>query len=192
MNQHKLQISSLSSGYDKKIIVNDVSLIIPSGEITVIVGANACGKSTLLKTIARLIKPKSGDITLDNKSINKYDSKEFAKVVGILPQSPIVPEGISVSDLVGRGRYPHQSLLGGLNNEDYNAINEAMEVMGIKDIENRNIDELSGGQRQRVWIAMALAQKTDILFLDEPTTYLDITYQIEILDLLYELNKKYG
>lgn len=124
--------------------------------------------------------------------LEKFLQRKLARIVGLLPQSPIVPEGISVADLVGRGRFPHQSLLSGWTKKDYEAVAEAMEIMNITDLANRNIDELSGGQRQRVWIAMALAQQTDILFLDEPTTFLDITYQVEILDLLTDLNRKYG
>ncbi|PAE18869.1 cobalamin/Fe(3+)-siderophore ABC transporter ATP-binding protein [Bacillus sp. 7504-2] len=189
---HLFQAEQIVAGYENKTVIHEVSLAIPSNKISVIIGANACGKSTLLKTLARLIKPASGKITLDGRPIGKIPSKELARIVGLLPQSPIVPEGISVADLVGRGRFPHQSLLSGWTKKDYEAVAEAMEIMNITDLANRNIDELSGGQRQRVWIAMALAQQTDILFLDEPTTFLDITYQVEILDLLTDLNRKYG
>ncbi|GIN63254.1 iron-dicitrate ABC transporter ATP-binding protein [Robertmurraya siralis] len=189
---HLFQAEQIVAGYENKTVIHEVSLAIPSNKISVIIGANACGKSTLLKTLARLIKPSSGKITLDGRPIGKIPSKELARIVGLLPQSPIVPEGISVADLVGRGRFPHQSLLSGWTKKDYEAVAEAMEIMNITDLANRNIDELSGGQRQRVWIAMALAQQTDILFLDEPTTFLDITYQVEILDLLTDLNRKYG
>lgn len=192
MNSHLLEAEKLVAGYDTKVILDGISLQIPSNKISVIIGANACGKSTLLKTLARLIKPLSGEVLLDGQPIRKMPSKELARVLGLLPQSPIVPEGITVADLVGRGRFPHQSMFGTWRKEDYEAVAEAMEIMNITELANRNIDELSGGQRQRVWIAMALAQQTDILFLDEPTTYLDITYQIEILDLLTELNRKYG
>ncbi|TNJ65954.1 ABC transporter ATP-binding protein [Paenibacillus hemerocallicola] len=189
---HIYQADQIVAGYDNKTVILGVSLVIPSNQISVIIGANACGKSTLLKTLARLIKPASGQITLDGKPIANIPSKQLARVVGLLPQSPIVPEGISVADLVGRGRFPHQSLFGGWTKKDYEAVAEAMRIMDITELANRNIDELSGGQRQRVWIAMALAQQTDILFLDEPTTFLDITYQVEILDLLTELNRKHG
>lgn len=189
---HIFQAEDIVAGYDNKTVIQGVSLVIPSNKISVIIGANACGKSTLLKTLARLIKPTSGNITLDGKSIGKIPPKQLARVLGLLPQSPIVPEGISVADLVGRGRFPHQSLLSGWTKKDYEAVAEAMRIMDITELANRNIDELSGGQRQRVWIAMALAQQTDILFLDEPTTFLDITYQIEILDLLTDLNRKHG
>lgn len=193
MNTSKsLQANNIFAGYDKKIINDDISILIPKNKISVIIGANACGKSTLLKTMARLIQPSSGNITLDGKKISEIPSKELARSLGLLPQSPIVPEGITVADLVSRGRFPYQSFLKGLGKKDYEAVEEALEIMGITDIANRCVDELSGGQRQRVWIAMALAQETDILLLDEPTTYLDITYQIEILDLLTDLNRKKG
>lgn len=189
---HTFQAEQLVAGYDNKTIIQGVSLTIPSNKISVIIGSNGCGKSTLLKTLARLIKPMSGNVTLDGKSISKIPPKQLARVVGLLPQSPIVPEGISVADLVGRGRFPHQSLLSTWSKKDYEAVAEAMTLMNITEFANRSIDELSGGQQQRVWIAMALAQQTDILFLDEPTTFLDITYQVEILDLLTDLNRKHG
>lgn len=189
---HIFQAEQIVAGYENKTVIQGISLVIPSNKISVIIGANACGKSTLLKTLARLIKPTSGKITLDGKPIGKMSPKQLARVLGLLPQSPIVPEGISVADLVGRGRFPHQSLLSGWTKKDYEAVAEAMEIMDITALANLNLDELSGGQRQRVWIAMALAQQTDILFLDEPTTFLDITYQVEILDLLTDLNQKRG
>lgn len=180
------------AGYDKRTILNHVDVQIPSNKITVIIGANACGKSTLLKTLARLIKPTGGQVLLDGKQIMQMPPKQLAKQLGLLPQSPVVPEGITVSDLVSRGRFPHQGFLKGLQKQDYDAVEEALEIMGITQLANRCVDELSGGQRQRVWIAMALAQQTDILLLDEPTTFLDITYQVEILDLLTDLNRKRG
>lgn len=193
MNQaHTFQVEHLVAGYENKTVIQDVSLVLPSSKISVIIGSNGCGKSTLLKTMARLIKPSSGSITIDGKLLAKIASKPLARIVGMLPQSPIVPEGITVADLVGRGRFPHQSLFGGWSKKDYEAVAEAMEIMKITEFANHHIDELSGGQRQRVWIAMALAQQTDILFLDEPTTFLDITYQVEILDLLTDLNRKHG
>lgn len=189
---HILQADRTVAGYDHKTVIQEVSLVIPSNKISVIIGANACGKSTLLKTLSRLIKPEAGHITLDGKPLGKIAPKPLARVLGLLPQSPIVPEGITVADLVGRGRFPHQSWFSGWTKKDYEAVAEAMEIMNITELANRHIDELSGGQRQRVWIAMALAQQTDILFLDEPTTFLDITYQVEILDLLTDLNRKRG
>jgi iron complex transport system ATP-binding protein len=189
---HRFAAENLVSGYDKKTVVKGVCLAVPDKKISAIVGANACGKSTLLKTMARLIKPISGNVTLDGRPVSKIPPKRFAASVGLLPQSPIVPEGISVANLVGRGRYPHQKLLRGWTAADFKAVAEAMDFMGVGALADANIDELSGGQRQRVWIAMALAQQTDILFLDEPTTFLDITYQIEILDLLTDLNRRRG
>ncbi|WP_078378722.1 ABC transporter ATP-binding protein [Sutcliffiella halmapala] len=189
---HTFQADHVVTGYDNNTVIQGVDLDIPSNKISVIIGANGCGKSTLLKTLSKLIKPTSGIITLDGRPISKIPPKQLARVLGLLPQSPIVPEGITVADLVGRGRFPHQSLLSGWSKKDYEAVAEAMRIMDITEFANHNIDELSGGQRQRVWIAMALAQQTDILFLDEPTTFLDITYQVEILDLLTDLNRKYG
>ncbi|WP_036717763.1 ABC transporter ATP-binding protein [Paenibacillus sp. JCM 10914] len=189
---HIFKAEHVVAGYENKTVIQDVSLEIPSHKISVIIGANGCGKSTLLKTMARLIKPDSGQVTLDGKPIGKLPPKPLARVLGLLPQSPIVPEGISVADLVGRGRFPHQSWMSSWSKKDEEAVAEAMDIMNITEFANHNIDELSGGQRQRVWIAMALAQQTDILLLDEPTTFLDITYQIEILDLLTDLNRKHG
>ncbi len=191
-NGKQLSARNIVAGYDKKVIVNGINLVVPSNKISVIIGANASGKSTLLKTMARLIKLVSGEIVLDGKQIGTIPSKQLAQVLGLLPQSPVVPEGITVSDLVARGRFPYQTLFKGMDKKDYEAVEEALHIMGITELANRSVDELSGGQRQRVWIAMALAQQTDILLLDEPTTFLDITYQIEILDLLTDLNRKRG
>jgi len=191
-NDHVLTTNQIKAGYNKRVIIDDISLIIPQNKISVIIGANACGKSTLLKTIARLIKPLQGEILFDGKRIQEIPPKQLAKTLGLLPQSPIVPEGIAVYDLVSRGRFPYQSFAKGLTAQDHKAVQEALSIMGISDLSDRNVDELSGGQRQRVWIAMSLAQETDILLLDEPTTFLDITHQIEILDLLSDLNQKRG
>lgn len=192
MKSQLFSANNVVAGYDNKIIINGINVTIPTNKISVIIGANACGKSTLLKTLARLIKPVSGEISLDGKQISKIHSKQLAQTLGLLPQSPVVPEGIIVSDLVSRGRFPYQTLLKGMGKKDYEAVEEALDIMSITELANRSVDELSGGQRQRVWIAMALAQQTDILLLDEPTTFLDITYQIEILDLLTDLNRKRG
>lgn len=189
---HTFQAECVTAGYDNKTILQDISVTIPNNQISIIIGANGCGKSTLLKTMARLIKPTSGQVTLDGKPIQKIPTKQLARVLGLLPQSPVVPEGITVADLVGRGRFPYHTFLKEWTRKDYEVVAEAMEIMNITELANCHIDELSGGQRQRVWIAMALAQQTDILFLDEPTTYLDITYQVEILDMLTDLNKKHG
>ena len=187
---HVLAAEHLQTGYDKKVIVEDMTITIPDHRISVIIGSNGCGKSTLLKTFARLIAPMKGSILLDGKGYGDMHAKQLAQILGLLPQSPLVPEGVKVSDLVSRGRYPYQTTFRGMSKEDYAAVDEAMDMMGVTEFADRNVDELSGGQRQRVWIAMAGAQQTDILFLYEPTTYLDITYQVEILDLLTELNRK--
>ena len=187
---HILKAEHLKTGYDKKIIIEDLSIVIPDHKISVIIGSNGCGKSTLLKTFARLLPPMDGSVLLDGYGYDHYAPKKLARVIGLLPQSPLVPEGIRVSDLISRGRYPYMEPFRGMQKEDFAAVDEAMEMMGVTEFADRNVDELSGGQRQRVWIAMALAQQTDILFLDEPTTYLDITYQVEILDLLTELNRR--
>lgn len=190
--KHLLKASNIVAGYDKKIIIDGINMTIPDNKISVIIGANACGKSTLLKTLSRLIQPVSGEILLDEKNLTDIPPKQLARVLGLLPQSPVAPEGITVADLVGRGRFPYQSFFKGLGKKDYEAVEEALEIMGITSLANHSVDQLSGGQRQRVWIAMALAQQTDILLLDEPTTFLDISYQVEILDLLTDLNRKMG
>lgn len=192
MSQHTLSANKIIAGYDKKTVLHDLQVDIPDHKVSVIIGSNACGKSTLLKTFSRLLLPSDGEVILDGKKIDQIPSKQLAQILGLLPQSPIAPEGIRVSDLVARGRFPYQGFMGGMKSEDYEAVNDALDAMGITDLANREVDELSGGQRQRVWIAMALAQQTDILFLDEPTTFLDVTHQIEILDLLRELNQKNG
>ncbi|KJL48454.1 putative siderophore transport system ATP-binding protein YusV [Microbacterium hydrocarbonoxydans] len=189
---HLLAAESLVAGYGGRTIVDDVDLELPAGRITVIVGANACGKSTLLKTMSRLITPESGAVVLDGKKISEVHTKELARTLGLLPQQPIAPEGIAVADLVGRGRHPHQKLFRSWTAEDDRAVVEALEATGTADLADRSVDELSGGQRQRVWIAMALAQETDILLLDEPTTFLDVAHQIDVLDVLADLNQRRG
>ena len=188
MNQN-FTSQQLYAGYDKTCILKDINLSIPMNQISVILGSNGCGKSTLLKTMARLLTPEKGAILLDGKAITDIPTKKLAQQIGLLPQSPLVPDGITVSDLVSRGRFPYQSMLKGLTDKDYEAVAQSLKMLGIEHLAERNVDELSGGQRQRVWIAMALAQQTDILLLDEPTTYLDVAYQVEILDTLSELNK---
>jgi iron complex transport system ATP-binding protein len=189
---HSLAASRLSAGYDDAAILQDLDLTVPPGKITVIVGANACGKSTLLRTMSRLISPRQGQILLDGKSIHRTPSRELARTLGLLPQSPVAPEGITVADLVGRGRHPHQSLFSRWTRQDDEAVDSALAATKTFELAERPVDELSGGQRQRVWIAMALAQQTDILLLDEPTTFLDINHQIEVLDLLTDLNRARG
>ncbi|MCR4831114.1 MAG: ABC transporter ATP-binding protein [Pseudobutyrivibrio sp.] len=186
---NSLKANNISVGYGNGNILNDVSIHIPENKISVILGSNGSGKSTLLKTFCRLLTPNEGTITLNDTSLKCINSKKIAKTIGLLPQNLTAPEGIKVAELVSRGRYPHRKFLSPLSADDYKAINEAMCAMKITELADRSIDELSGGQRQRVFIALALAQETDILFLDEPTTYLDIAYQIEILDLLKELNQ---
>jgi iron complex transport system ATP-binding protein len=185
---HTLAADGLSLSYDGREVIGDLDLTIPDGDVTVIVGANACGKSTLLRGIARLLRPSSGVVRLDDRQISTYPAKEFARVVGILPQSPTAPDGITVADLVGRGRHPHQGLFRSWSSADDAIVADAMAATSTTELAARRVGELSGGQRQRVWIAMALAQDTDILLLDEPTTFLDVTHQIELLDLLAELN----
>ncbi|RVQ00850.1 ABC transporter ATP-binding protein [Sinorhizobium meliloti] len=191
MTDHLLVASGLTAGYDNTEILHALDLTIPPGKITVIVGANACGKSTFLRTLSRLIAPSKGQVLLDGKSIHRTPSRELARTLGLLPQSPIAPEGITVADLVSRGRHPHQSLFSRSTRQDDEAVDRALEATKTFDLAERPIDELSGGQR-RVWIAMALAQQTEILLLDEPTTFLDINHQIEVLDLLTDLNSTRG
>ncbi|TMV03940.1 ABC transporter ATP-binding protein [Brucella haematophila] len=192
MTTHTLTVSQLSSGYDDTLILDGLDLDVPSGKITVIVGANACGKSTLLRTMSRLLAPRKGQVLLDGKSIHKIPSRELARTLGLLPQSPIAPEGITVADLVSRGRNPHQKMFARWTREDDEAVAAALNATQTALLAERPVDELSGGQRQRVWIAMALAQQTEILLLDEPTTFLDIAHQVEVLDLLTDLNRERG
>ena len=189
---HSLSAEGLTLAYGDRVIVDDLELHVPPGRITAIVGANGCGKSTLLRALARLISPKAGQVVLDGKALHARPSKEVARTLGLLPQSPIAPEGIAVADLVGRGRHPHQKLLARWSARDYEVVAQSLSATGTDDLADRSVDELSGGQRQRVWIAMALAQETDILLLDEPTTFLDVAHQVEVLDLLTDLNRDRG
>jgi len=185
-----IQTKALTLSYGDSIIINSLDLDIPKGEITVFIGGNGCGKSTLLRSVARLLKPKSGSILIDGKAISKMSTKDVAKKMAILPQSPEAPEGLTVLQLVKQGRYPYQSWLKQWSEEDEKAVMDALKATNMLDLAERSVDSLSGGQRQRAWIAMTLAQETDIILLDEPTTYLDMTHQIEILDLLFELYEK--
>ena len=169
-----------------------MNLAIPAGKTTVLFGANGCGKSTLLRGLTRLLKPKSGQVYLDGKAIAKLKAKTVAKKMGMLPQSPVAPEGLSVKDLVAMGRYPYQSWLQQWSSEDEEKVAEALEITTMTELADRPLDSLSGGQRQRAWIAMVLAQDTDILLLDEPTTYLDLSHQVDLLDLLDELQSNKG
>lgn len=189
---HRLSAESITLGYDGSAVVHDLSFAVPPGQITAIVGANACGKSTLLRALARLLTPTAGTVLLDGDDIRSSPTAEVARVLGLLPQSPVAPESILVADLVARGRYPHQGWLRRRVPEDDAIVDAAMRTAGVADLAYRSVDTLSGGQRQRVWIAMALAQQTDLMLLDEPTTYLDISHQIDVLDLLVDLNHKRG
>lgn len=182
----------LHLGYGDRAIVEDLSMELPRGEVTAIVGPNGCGKSTVLRSLARLLKPSSGSILLDGSDIQRSRTKEVAQRLAILPQSPVTPSGITVRELVGYGRFPHQGLMRSPSQEDRDAIDWAIEVTNLNDFRDREVDTLSGGERQRAWIAMSLAQKTDVLLLDEPTTYLDIHYQIDVLALVRELNQTHG
>ncbi|MBC7311175.1 MAG: ABC transporter ATP-binding protein, partial [Rhizobium sp.] len=192
MTMHSLTASALSAGYGEALVLNELSLAVPPGKITTIVGANACGKSTLLRTMSRLIAPRQGHVLLDGKSVHRTPTRELARTLGLLPQSPIAPEGITVADLVSRGRHPHQGMFSRWTRQDDEAVAGALNATKTADLADRPVDELSGGQRQRVWIAMALAQQTEILLLDEPTTFLDISHQVEVLDLLTDLNHTRG
>jgi iron complex transport system ATP-binding protein len=186
----RLQARSLVTGYDGRTIIDGLDIAIPDGSFTVIIGPNACGKSTLLRSLARLIKPTGGEILLDGASIAHTKTKDLARTIGLLPQTSIAPDGITVGDLVSRGRHPHQSVFKRWGDEDERAVRLALEQTGLTDLSTRIVDELSGGQRQRVWIAMALAQDTPLLLLDEPTTYLDISHQIDVLDLCTRLHRQ--
>ncbi len=192
MNEHTIAASGLELAYDDRLVIDDLTISIPTGRITVIVGANACGKSTLLRGLARLLKPRAGSVLLDGDDIHKLPTKVVAQRLGMLPQQPLAPEGITVADLVGRGRNPHQRWLRQFSPEDEAAVDAALVATEIADIADRPVDELSGGQRQRVWIALALAQGTPLMLLDEPTTFLDLAHQIEVLDLLARLNEAEG
>ncbi|MGY5003383.1 ABC transporter ATP-binding protein [Streptomyces griseus] len=189
---HRLTAEGLTLGYGERTVVDSLDLAVPPGRITVIVGANACGKSTLLRSMSRLLTPRAGRVVLDGKEVHRLPAKELARTLGLLPQSPVAPEGITVSDLVGRGRHPHQGIFSRWNEKDDAAVAAALEATHTEPLAERAVDELSGGQRQRVWIAMALAQQTDLLLLDEPTTFLDASHQIEVLDLLTDLNRSRG
>ena len=187
-----LSAQDLTLKYDQRCVVEGLTAEIPEGKVTMIVGANACGKSTLLRGLSRLLKPAAGVVTLDGKDIHSRPARELARTLGLLPQHPTAPDGITVRDLVGRGRYPHQGFFRSWSPDDDAAVQRALETTETLELADRNVDELSGGQRQRVWIAMALAQETDVLLLDEPTTYLDLAHQVEVLDLVTDLNRKRG
>lgn len=189
---HSFVVDDIHLAYDGREVVGGLDLEIESGAITVIVGPNACGKSTLLKSLARLLVPTSGTVELDGRDIRSIQTKALARSIGLLPQQPIAPEGITVGDLVARGRYPHQGWLSRSTSADDEIVGAALADTSSLEFVDRRVEELSGGQRQRVWIAMALAQQPDILLLDEPTTFLDVAHQVEVLDLLMDLNRRKG
>ncbi|MGW6566794.1 ABC transporter ATP-binding protein [Streptomyces sp. NPDC054975] len=188
----RLRAEGLTLSYDQRTVATELSVDIPDHSFTVIIGPNACGKSTLLTALARMLRPKAGQVYLDGAAIASYRSREVARRLGLLPQSSSAPGGITVGDLVARGRYPHQRLLKQWSAEDETAVVEAMRQTGVLELADRPVDDLSGGQRQRVWLSMVLAQQTSILLLDEPTTFLDIAHQVEVLDLCAELHARKG
>ncbi|MCX5197571.1 ABC transporter ATP-binding protein [Streptomyces sp. NBC_00249] len=188
----RLSAENVTLGYDQRVIAEGLSVEIPDNSFTVIVGPNACGKSTLLRALSRMLKPSAGRVLLDGQAIASMPAKKVARTLGLLPQTSIAPDGITVADLVSRGRYPHQGLLRQWSREDERIVVESMTSTGVAELADRAVDELSGGQRQRVWIAMALAQQTPLLLLDEPTTYLDIQHQLDVLDLCAELHEEQG
>ncbi|MGP4968930.1 ABC transporter ATP-binding protein [Glutamicibacter ardleyensis] len=188
MTDFRLHADRVTIGYDRRVISEELDVRVPDGSFTVIVGPNACGKSTLLRSLARLLKPTAGQVLLDGRSIATIPAKALAREVGLLPQTSIAPDGIVVADLVSRGRYPHQKLIRQWSADDASAVAYALSATNTTELSARLVDELSGGQRQRVWVAMALAQETPILLLDEPTTFLDIAHQIELLELFRRLH----
>ncbi|GAA1527105.1 ABC transporter ATP-binding protein [Nocardioides humi] len=184
----RLRADGLAVRYGDRVVIEDLDVVIPDGRMTVVVGPNACGKSTLLRALARLVPAAAGTLTLDDRPLADYGAKELARRLGLLPQSPTAPDGLTVADLVARGRYPHQSLLRQWSPADRAAVDAAMAAADVTDLADRGVGELSGGQRQRVWLAMVLAQETGLLLLDEPTTYLDIAHQVEVLELARRLS----
>jgi iron complex transport system ATP-binding protein len=188
----RLRAASLTLGYEDRTVVHELDLAVPNGQVTVIVGPNACGKSTTLRALGRLLKPQGGAVLLDGAELARIPTRKIAQSIGLLPQTPVAPEAITVADLVSRGRQPHQAWWKQWSDEDERAVTDAMDRTDVTELAERPVDALSGGQRQRVWIAMALAQETDLLLLDEPTTYLDIAHQVEVLDLVRQLNREQG
>ncbi|GAA1182413.1 ABC transporter ATP-binding protein [Nesterenkonia xinjiangensis] len=188
MNESRLRAEAVSIGYDERTISEELSVEIPPDSFTVIIGPNACGKSTLLRALSRLLKTSAGDVLLDGKDISAYRTKEVSRRLGLLPQSSLAPDGISVADLVARGRAPHQGMLRQWSAQDERAVADALAATGTTELSPRLVDELSGGQRQRVWVALALAQETPLLLLDEPTTFLDIAHQIDLMELFTDLH----
>ncbi|MFF7340325.1 ABC transporter ATP-binding protein [Streptomyces sp. NPDC008163] len=185
----RLAARSIRVGYGGRTVIDGLDVEIPSGVVTTIIGPNGCGKSTLLRTLTRLLKPAGGAVVLDGEDIASLRTRDVAKKLGLLPQAPVAPEGLTVSDLVARGRHPHQSWLRQWSSDDADIVRRALALTGVADLADRPVDSLSGGQRQRVWISMTLAQGTDLLLLDEPTTYLDLAHAIDVLDLVDDLHE---
>ncbi len=185
-----INVNGIKVGYENNIVIEDLSLTIKKGTVTTIIGENGCGKSTLLKSIGRILKPKQGEIMVEEFNVHKTNTKKIAQIIGMLPQSPKAPNGLTVSEIVEYGRFPHKKSNGRLNKEDHEIVEWALEQTDLIEFKDRNIHSLSGGQRQRVWIAMVLAQQTEVILLDEPTTYLDMAYQLEVLQLVQTLNKE--
>ncbi|MGP5595098.1 SIP domain-containing protein [Brachybacterium alimentarium] len=187
-----IEARNLHLAYDRHEVVRDLDLTLPEGLITIIVGANGCGKSTVLRGLSRLMTPRGGSVVLDGKELQAFGGKDLARRLGLLPQSPLAPDGVTVRELIARGRFPHQGLFPQWRDDDERAVQEALEATSTVPLQDRPVAELSGGQRQRVWIAMALAQQTDVLLLDEPTTFLDLTHQLDVLDVVRDLNRERG
>ncbi|MCX4092669.1 ABC transporter ATP-binding protein [Nocardia sp. alder85J] len=188
----RLAADGISVGYGGRVVIDGLTLDIEPGLVTTIIGPNGCGKSTLLRTLGRLLRPRAGRVLLDGRAIATMNTREVARLIGMLPQTPVAPEGLTVADLVARGRHPHQSWLRQWSSDDHQKVADALARTGVADLADRTLDELSGGQRQRAWISMALAQGTDILLLDEPTTYLDLAHSLEVLDLVDQLHADLG
>ncbi|PWK88375.1 iron complex transport system ATP-binding protein [Lentzea atacamensis] len=185
----RLGAEGITVGYADRVVLDNLDITIPTGVITTVIGPNGCGKSTLLRTLSRLLKPRQGTVLLDGHDIARLKTKDIAKRMGLLPQTPIAPEGLTVADLVARGRHPHQSWLRQWSSDDAEIVEKALHMTGVADLAQRPVDSLSGGQRQRVWISMTLAQGTDLLLLDEPTTYLDLAHAIDVIDLVDDLHE---
>ncbi|WP_184576324.1 ABC transporter ATP-binding protein [Streptomyces zagrosensis] len=185
----RLAARDITVGYGGQTVIDGLDVTIPPGVITTIIGPNGCGKSTLLRTLTRLLKPAKGTVLLDGDDIARLKTRDVAKKLGLLPQAPVAPEGLTVADLVARGRHPHQSWLRQWSSDDAGIVADALAMTGVSELAQRPVDSLSGGQRQRVWISMTLAQGTDLLLLDEPTTYLDLAHAIDVLDLVDDLHE---
>lgn len=185
----RLAARGVTVGYGGRVVIDELDVAIPPGVITTIIGPNGCGKSTLLRTLSRLLKPSRGSVVLDGEDIGRLRTRDVAKKLGLLPQAPVAPEGLTVADLVARGRHPHQSWLRQWSSDDAEVVERALAMTGVSDLADRPVDALSGGQRQRVWISMTLAQGTDLLLLDEPTTYLDLAHAVDVLDLVDDLHE---